>query len=286
MSLNIELLKQILAIPSYFKEEDEIRNFVKQHLEENSFSCYIDEKGNLYCTKGQQEGHFYPCFVAHMDTVHRRMPVNIVECDRPNSEGAFKSALRALTKEGRPYGLGADDKAGIFEAIEVAKQFDFFKVAFFVEEEYGCKGSKELDKKFFEDVSFVAQFDGPEQMVTQICMDQVLFESNTEFGDQVVQQLANILGSKHKFYVHPYTDVWQIKAKTDLCCVNLPAGYYNMHTSEEYVVLEDVENSIVLGVNLVRSLDLKKRYIYTAEDSREKAKKMPRSWHKSSTPIC
>jgi tripeptide aminopeptidase len=285
--LNVQLLKEILAIPSYFQEEGDVRDFVKNHLEQHGFSCYVDQKGNLYGTIGEPVSNkYYPCFVAHMDTVHRRKEVDIVECEMPNSEGYFKDALKAQTKEGLPYGLGADDKAGIFEAIEVAKNFDYFKVAFFVEEEYGCKGSAQLDLKFFENVSYVVQFDGPEQMVTQVCMDQVLFESNTEFGKGVISQLNLVLGDKHSYFVHPYTDVWQIKAKTDLCCVNLPAGYYNMHTMNEYVVLEDVENSIEIGINLVKALDNSKQYLYSAKESQKKSKSLPRGWHESKTPIC
>lgn len=286
--MNVELLKQILSIPSYFKEEAELREFLKNHLYENGFVCETDTKGNLYAIKGKPlEGQFYPCFVAHMDTVHFRMPVDIVEYHDFNSKRVLKPSLKAVLKDsGKRYGLGADDKAGVFEAIEVAKKFEHFKLIFFVEEEYGCHGSENVNLSFFDDVSYVVQFDGPEQMVTQICMDQVLFESKSEFGTAVVESLNHVLVDSHKFYVHPYTDVWKIKAKVDLCCVNLPAGYYNMHSHSEYVVLEDVENSINLGSLLVEKLGFEKKYEYSASISRELSRKMPRGWHSSKEPIC
>lgn len=286
--MNVELLKHILSIPSYFGEEQEIRAFLKEHLESNDFECAIDQKGNLYATKGKpKDGQYYPCFVAHMDTVHHRVPVDILEYEDYNTNRELKPALKAVSKEtGHRYGLGADDKAGVFEAIEVAKTFDFFKLIFFVEEEYGCKGSENVDISFFEDVAYVVQFDGPEQMVTQVCMDQVLFESASDFGSGVVESLNEVLIEKHSYYVHPYTDVWKIKAKTDLCCVNLPAGYYRMHSKEEYVVLEDVENSIKLGKKLVEKLGFDVRHTFVASVSRELSKNLPRGWHSSKKPIC
>ena len=42
----------------------------------------------------------------------------------------------------------------------------------------------------------------------------------------------------------PYTDNMVLKEKFDFACLNFAAGYYRYHTDNEYVVVEDVENSI------------------------------------------
>jgi hypothetical protein len=57
---------------------------------------------------------------------------------------------------------------------------------------------------------------------------------------------------------HPYTDIMIIKQKSDVSCLNMSCGYYNMHTKNEFVCLYDVERAITAGLNLVKDLGLKK----------------------------
>jgi hypothetical protein len=57
---------------------------------------------------------------------------------------------------------------------------------------------------------------------------------------------------------HPYTDIMMIKQKSDVSCLNMSCGYYNMHTNNEFVCLDDVERAITAGLNLVKDLGLQK----------------------------
>jgi hypothetical protein len=62
---------------------------------------------------------------------------------------------------------------------------------------------------------------------------------------------------------HPYTDVSQIKQKGDFSCINFSCGYYNMHTSSEFVVVKDVEDAFNLAVGVVKELgNVKYEYTY------------------------
>ena len=62
---------------------------------------------------------------------------------------------------------------------------------------------------------------------------------------------------------HPYTDVSQIKIKGDFSCINFSCGYYNMHTSSEFVVVKDVEDAFNLAVGVVKELgNVKYEYTY------------------------
>ena len=45
-----------------------------------------------------------------------------------------------------------------------------------------------------------------------------------------------------------------LKDKFNFACLNFAAGYYNYHTSNEYVIVEDVKNSIKLGENVIGKL--------------------------------
>jgi len=53
---------------------------------------------------------------------------------------------------------------------------------------------------------------------------------------------------------HPYTDVYSLRKLFDFSCINFSCGYYQYHTRNEYVVVEDLYNSILLGQKLIESL--------------------------------
>ena len=79
-----------------------------------------------------------------------------------------------------------------------------------------------------------------------------LFEQKSEFFNKT----RNII-LEHGFTEwrhHPYTDTMVLKDKFNFACLNFAAGYYNYHTSHEYVIVEDVKNSIKLGENVIGKL--------------------------------
>jgi len=49
-----------------------------------------------------------------------------------------------------------------------------------------------------------------------------------------------------------------LKKKFNFPCLNFAAGYYRYHTPYEYVVVEDVQNAINLGLKVVKQLGNKK----------------------------
>lgn len=265
MKIDFNFLSDILTTPSYFEEEADLRNLIQEkYSHRTDVNVFLDVKGNLYLTKGITD--FYPCFVAHMDTVHRREKINIKE-EKIVHRDQTVTKWSALNDKGHKTGIGGDDKAGVFEALTVFDNLEICKVVLFVEEEFGCCGSKLLDKTFFNDVGYCVQFDGPEDyMVTQICMNQVLFKKDSNFGKIVTKIIPEICGDKIRYFVHPYTDVWQIKAQTNICCINVPAGYFKMHSANEYVILEMITKSCQLGLALAENLG-QKQYIYNSEDS-------------------
>jgi hypothetical protein len=66
------------------------------------------------------------------------------------------------------------------------------------------------------------------------------------------------MGVKSNEQSHPYTDVSQIKRKGDFSCINFSCGYYNMHTKEEFVVIDDVERALTFAKQVVSVLGLNK----------------------------
>jgi acetylornithine deacetylase/succinyl-diaminopimelate desuccinylase-like protein len=52
----------------------------------------------------------------------------------------------------------------------------------------------------------------------------------------------------------PYTDVFALRPKTGINCINIFAGYERLHTKSEYVVIENVQKSIDLAKDLIDHL--------------------------------
>jgi len=55
-----------------------------------------------------------------------------------------------------------------------------------------------------------------------------------------------------------------LKNLFDFSCINLSIGYYDYHTANEYVILEDAANGIKIGREMIASAGFekyKKRYV-------------------------
>lgn len=274
--MNIDFLKEVLSVPSISGDESMVRDYIIEYAKENSIEYYTDAKGNLYLTKGSEKmtsGEFYPCVVSHMDTVHRshkeliESKTNLIIESSTYNEGEDDGmttliAKHPITKE--QTGIGGDDKCGVYVCLEMFERFSILKGAFFVEEEIGMKGSREADDKFFENVGYAIQFDAPSSnWISEICSGVKLFDE--EFKGEIKETL-NECGYT-KFSIDPFTDVNQLASKYDFNCLNLGCGYYRQHTNSEYVVVEEVFDSINVGEKLIKKLGIKKYYNSTAKKS-------------------
>jgi putative aminopeptidase FrvX len=245
--MNKERLLEVLSIPSVFKREELVRNYITDFALQNGIKVMVDDKGNTYLTKGSEkmtEGEYYPCVVAHMDTVHKMQEslvdknerLKIVESVYEVDDNKTQTTLTArLPNSDTKAGIGGDDKCGVFVCLEMLERFDVIKAAFFVEEEIGMLGSKEADEGFFSNVGYAIQFDAPsDNWITETCSGVKLFDSS--------------------FSNDPFTDVNQLAQKFDFCCLNLGCGYHRQHTVDEYVIVEEVANSVKVGINIIEYL--------------------------------
>jgi di/tripeptidase len=227
-----------------------------------------DEHKNIYVTKGTlNEGEYYPMFISHTDTVHNLVDEIVVKEEyllRPYTFGKdFGNeqtlCLKAYDKNDKPTGIGGDDKCGIFICLELLKQLDKVKIALFVSEETGCHGSKMVNLDFLKDVGYCTQYDAPgDHLISYSCMGTVLFDIESDFYKIAYNAISEGFHNEMMVQSHPYTDIMMIKQKSDLSCINMSCGYYNMHTSNEFVSIYDVERAIVAGKNMVEKLGLKK----------------------------
>jgi len=237
-------LKEVLAVPTYSRNEVLMIEYLKKVLDQKGYDYTVDNLGNIYVTKGVAE--WYPCFVAHTDTVHTVNPnLTVVQLEEDG-----KTILTGIDKETmKPSGIGGDDKCGVFLCLEMLDKLDNVKIALFVSEEIGCVGSKQADPEFFKNVGYAIQYDSPEgDSMSMTLMGKKLFNAESDFGSKV----GNLILEHGITYWerHPYTDIWPLMEKFGFSCLNLAAGYHRYHTANEYVVVEEVENSFELGLKL------------------------------------
>jgi di/tripeptidase len=98
-------------------------------------------------------------------------------------------------------------------------------------------------------------------MITEKCFGQVLFDRDSEFFEKIDKVLTEgMVNESMQYMVHPYTDVYALRNKFDFSCINFSIGYYDYHTRNEYVVIEDVFNGIDMGRKMISELGYKLHY--------------------------
>ena len=238
----MELLKQLFCIHSKSGKEGKIRkfiwNWVRQTVPDAKIEC--DKPGNLYVTKGKSDT--YPCIVAHMDQVQERHSKDFIAYEAEDIIIGFSP------KHKEQQGLGADDKCGLWIGLKCLQKFDCLKLAFFVGEEVGCKGSGLADMAFFDDCRFVIEPDrkGSEDLITQIgwtplCSDDFLKDIGfKKFGYKEAEGMM--------------TDIEALKDKgLMLSCINLSCGYYRPHSNEEFVYKPALLNCLAFVEHIIKT---------------------------------
>jgi tripeptide aminopeptidase len=274
MKYSLDLLKEVLSVPTATYQEDLMIEYLESWLTEKQIEFYKDDYGNVYATKKIDEvsdDFYYPCVISHTDTVHGLNSINIREENLPNAQGQIKLSLKAYNDKGSPTGIGGDDKCGVFACLSLLEELPYIKAAFFVSEETGCHGSRRADKAFFQNVGYAIQFDAPENwMITEKCFGEVLFDRDSDFFrccDEVLK--AGMIVEDMQYMVHPYTDVYALRSRFDFSCINFSIGYYDYHTKNEYVVIEDVFNGIKMGKYMIEKLGYSKHFKKASVDARQ-----------------
>jgi tripeptide aminopeptidase len=254
---DLEFLKELMSVRTSTYKEELMVQYICDWLDKEGIPYVVDDMMNVYATKTSEgyEGKLYPCMVAHTDTVHRfEDEIHVREEMLPNRQKQSKLSLKAYDQNGKPVGIGGDDKCGVYGALVSLRDLPHVKGAFFVSEETGCWGSREASPEFFSDVAYAIQLDAPSNyMVTEVCSGTRLFDRNSDFY-RIADEVLTESFEYHEFMIHPYTDVSQLKKKFDFSCINFSCGYYNYHTAHEYVVIEDLQTAIHTAHKMIERL--------------------------------
>lgn len=245
-------LKSVMAIQSSTYETQAMDDFIYEQYEkiikgnEDNYS-YVYDDGNTYITKGIADT--YPCVIAHTDTVHD-IQDNFVVFEDENLMFAMDMDF------GLQVGIGGDDKVGIYVALEMLRECDIIKVAFFRDEEHGCLGSREADMRWFENVEFVLQCDrqGYKDFVAEI-FGNILFDK--KFSDAISDLLSRY--GKKETRNGGMTDVYQLTENgLDVCVANLSCGYYRPHCDDEIIYKQEVFDTRDLVYEIIQELSGRK----------------------------
>lgn len=230
-------LIKLLNIHGISGQEGNVRRYLQPILKYLMDSVEVDAYGNLLATKKVGNGEGATVLLSsHMDTVKG------VLADRKLLEdnGIITSDKGVL---------GADDRAGIAIILEVLKNIDklsfdgTIKVAFSREEEIGCIGAEKIDPKFYEDVDLAIIVDrrGNRDIVVgnyymPFCSDAV---------GNFMEDVSALLGANWKCVEGGVSDA-MVFAEHNINSINLSAGYEHEHTSKEFVIVEDMRDTLHL----------------------------------------
>ena len=263
--IDVKELYEVMQVPSKSKYEFRMAMYIILWARKNGVNYELDKKGNIYLTKGKlEDGEYYPCVTSHMDSVQEKAtPYALAGAELPLLTRRMKSTTNdehrhEIYIDGQ--GIGADDKLGVYISLQLVKHFDKIKAAFFVEEEIGMCGSKELDVKFFDDVAYVIGWDSPDlTRAAWKCSGTQLFTAKF-FTDHLFPVVKKWGFVEKDFHSEPFTDVCQIRDKTDLMCMNFGNGGYNAHAQNEYLVIEHVDHATGMGMDIIQSIGCKEQF--------------------------
>jgi len=250
--LDTDMVYDFLSIPSCTYSEGMMADAIMAYCQGKGWECHGDLTGNVYVTKGTvKPGECYPCMCAHIDTVHHSQRTMVEAQERlPLKTRVGESGHYEVICCG-PGGVGGDDKCGVIIALSVLERADAMKAAFFMGEEIGCVGSRELDPDWFADVAYCISFDAPgNNWITETCTGVYI---HTPEAMAKIESLLKDYGYTSLSH-DPYTDVEQVAQLALVNCFNFGASYYNYHSQYEYCDLHDMNRCVSLGLKLIDTL--------------------------------
>lgn len=181
---------------------------------------------------------------AHMDTVHAFCPYIIVEETTP----------LGLNKVWSPYGIGGDDRCGVYMILQIIKEYKC-SVLFCEDEESGGIGSSKFCKTKYiselEKMQYMIELDRANES------DAVFYDCD---NDDFVTFIEKNIGYKKTWGT--FSDISNLCPKAKVAGVNLSCGYYKAHTTNEYIILQEVEMTIYSVTYLLSITTKEDKFIY------------------------
>lgn len=202
------------------KSQAELKEYVKQELL-GYYEKVIENDGYVYAP-----GSFPVVLTAHLDTVHKELVKTFWGYKGKDGQHIISSSE----------GIGGDDRCGVFMILNILYNTDYRPTIIFCEdEEIGGIGSNKFlkDKVELPEVKFFIELDRGG------ATDLVFYDDdNVKFADWCEE----VTGYKTAF--GSFSDISHLCPSYKISGVNISCGYHNAHTTDEYVVLEEMMASI------------------------------------------
>ena len=214
------------SINEFFAElccltQNELKRCLPTFLRQRGYENIICEDGFIYA-----KGDVPVLLTAHMDTVHSKPVEDYYELVAENGDHILYS----------PQGIGGDDRCGIYMILRIIEEYKC-SVVFCEDEEKGCVGSKKFCKTdYIKEVSSCNYMIGLDRAHAA---DAVFYSCDNE---QFTKFICDATGYKKEW--GSYSDISHLAPAAGIAAVNLSCGYYEAHTTSEYVNLEEMDNTI------------------------------------------
>lgn len=215
------------------KTQKELKRTLYGILNSNGYQV-INGDGFLYA-----KGKLPILLTAHMDTVHK------VQVERYS---IYKKGGKTIVKAKE--GIGGDDRCGIYMILKIIHDGYRPSILFCEDEEIGGIGSNKFCKsEYIDDLKEMKYLIELDRMNGK---DAVFYEcENDEFTDFILENTG------YKESWGSFSDISHLSPACGVASVNLSCGYYNPHTTSEYVVMEEMENTIDVVEKLLDINDCK-----------------------------
>lgn len=209
--------------------QENLKILLERKLLSAGYSEVISGDGYIYA-----KGTIPVLLTAHMDTVHREPVKDFYEYyDAEKNQHIISS----------PQGIGGDDRCGIYMILELIKTHKC-SVLFCEDEEIGCVGSEKFCKTpLVDELSKLNYFI---ELDRSNGNDAVFYDcENDEFTDFI------LTNSGYKDAWGSCSDISVLSPASGIASVNFSCGYYNAHTTSEYVIMEEMFDTILMVRNLL-----------------------------------
>ncbi len=241
----IGILSDLFSLYSPSTQESRTIEYCYDHLKKTGWITRLDGVGNLMAQKSSK--HPMPLLNAHLDTVQ----------DDSDREGLSKTVFNPKTTNFTNEGvmIGCDDKAGLAAILYLAKHCSHpFKILFTVQEEIGTKGIQQITDDFYQDVCWAFTLDrrGSSDIISRyrdrVMCSRGFVEKLREFGTRRGCPLDEATGTMaDTYYISGFCP-----------SVNLSIGYYNAHTKDDFLSLDDLIRIIrLVWFSLARAEELR-----------------------------
>lgn len=200
--------------------------------------------GYIYC-----KGNIPVLLTAHMDTVHKELIKDYYEDVQTDKDG---NTIHTISS---PQGIGGDDRCGIYAILKIIESGYIPYVLFCEEEEVGGIGSAKFCKtKYITELSnlkFLIELDRAN------ANDLVFYENANQDWIDWVEDETNWKKSWGTF-----SDISHLSPACEISSVNLSCGYYKAHTVYEYVIMEELLETIEMVKHLLKASKKVEAFVY------------------------